>query len=147
MQSRISSDEKVGLRVKRPAKGTPGRPSPDLFLQLTFPMEPKPLKIAIDVDGVITEAPQFFAALSSAVRSAGHTVYVLSDYDEAFRDLREEELAEYGIEYDELILTRRKTEYFEDLEIDFAIDDEAEYYYQRHSAIPLDLISAANRKK
>ena len=110
-------------------------------------MEPEPLKIAIDVDGVITEAPRFFAALTRALRESGHTVYVLSDYDEAFRDLREEELAEHGIEYDELILTRRKTEHFEDLEMDFAIDDEAEYYFPRHSAIPMDLIPAINREK
>ena len=102
-----------------------------------------PLKIAIDVDGVITEAPRLFAALTSALREAGHTVYVLSDYDEVFRDLREEELAEHGIEYDELILTRRKTEYFEDLEMDFAIDDEADYYFPRHSATSIQIISGA----
>jgi nucleoside-diphosphate-sugar epimerase len=101
------------------------------------------LKIALDVDGVITEAPSFFAALTAALRQAGHEVYVLTDHDEMLREAREEELARWGVEYDRLVITRRKQAFFEDLEMDVALDDEAAAYFPAHRVASLGLVNRA----
>ncbi|MBK9120184.1 MAG: hypothetical protein IPM18_11370 [Phycisphaerales bacterium] len=58
------------------------------------------MRIAIDIDGTITRAPEFFGFLAAALRAAGHRVYIMSfrtDVDET-----RSELAEWGIPYDEL---------------------------------------------
>jgi uncharacterized HAD superfamily protein len=86
------------------------------------------LKIAFDVDGVITEMPELFAVLTMSLRKAGHSVIILTDFDEHFRSYREEELAKYGIEYDELIITGDKESYCQAQGIHFAFDDDPDYY-------------------
>jgi hypothetical protein len=102
------------------------------------------MKIALHVDGVIIEAPGFFSALSAALREAGHEVPVLSDHDELLREERERELAEMGIEYDSLMITRRKKEHFEDLGFDLAMAGEAEAYFTRQQVIPVGLVRPAD---
>ena len=87
------------------------------------------MKFAIDVDGVIGEQPEFFAVLTKALRAAGHFVYIVTDFDEHFRDQRVAELQEYGVEYDELVITAQKQEFCRSNGVDFAIDDDAREYF------------------
>lgn len=86
------------------------------------------MKFLFDVDGLITESPEFFSAITSALRSAGHTVVIITDFDEHFRGFRENELKEMGIVYDELVITPHKEKYFLENQADFALDDDREYY-------------------
>ncbi len=39
------------------------------------------MKAALDIDGTITERPEFFAVLSRALRAAGHRVLILTYRD------------------------------------------------------------------
>ena len=60
------------------------------------------MNVALDIDDTITRCPEFFAFLSKALKNAGHSVYVISfraDYDSTADDL-----ADYGVVYDELVL-------------------------------------------
>ncbi len=86
------------------------------------------LKLAFDVDGVITEMPEFYSAITHALKAQGHTVIVLTDFDEYFRDQRVRELASYNIAYDELVITAEKKQYCIDNNIDYALDDTPSYY-------------------
>jgi uncharacterized HAD superfamily protein len=62
------------------------------------------MKVALDIDGTISECPGFFAVLSSALRAAGHQVIVLTYRDPDRRTATEAGLREWGIEYDELVI-------------------------------------------
>ncbi|NTU49797.1 MAG: hypothetical protein HGA87_02710 [Desulfobulbaceae bacterium] len=86
------------------------------------------MRFAFDVDGVISEMPELFAALTSALKLAGHEILIVTDFDETFRRFREEELATLGIAYDELIITPHKEKVFLERGLDFAFDDDVEYY-------------------
>jgi len=97
------------------------------------------VRIAIDGDGVITEAPEFFAALTQALRNAGHNVHSVTDFDEHFRDQRERELREMGVEFNVLAITADKVGYCHEHGIDFAIDDDPEYFTEQGRQIPLSL--------
>ena len=98
------------------------------------------MKVAFDVDGVITEAPAFFAALARALRAVGHEVHIISDFDDAFREQRIQELEGYGIDYDHFVTISNKAEYCTINGIDFAIDDDAIEYFSGFHAVPIALI-------
>ena len=98
------------------------------------------MKIAIDVDDVITEAPAFFAAMTQAMKAAGHEIHIVTDFDEHFRQQREKELAGYGIEYDALVFTGDKAGYCADNDIDLAIDDDPSYFSGTCTSIPVNLL-------
>lgn len=60
------------------------------------------MKIALDMDATITEAPAFFSLLSRSFQASGHEVHIIT-----FRDDREstiQELKDLGIHYDSLHL-------------------------------------------
>ncbi len=86
------------------------------------------MKIAFDVDGVITEEPEFYSVLSKSLMATGHEIYIISDFDEHFRKQREKELARYGIEYSQFIITANKIDFCRENGIDYAIDDDISYY-------------------
>ena len=73
------------------------------------------MRIAFDIDDTITRHPEFFRFLSGALKAAGHQIFVIT-YREGLEDT-EAELADYGIEYDELILATeeqlRDVDFFE----------------------------------
>lgn len=98
------------------------------------------MKIALDVDGIITDAPEFFSVWTKALIAAGHEIYVISDFDEYYRDQRVKELEEYGIEYTAFIITKRKKEYCLENGIEYAIDDIPHKYYRGSSWTPLSII-------
>lgn len=86
------------------------------------------MKIAFDVDGVITEMPELFSVLSQSLMAAGHEVHIVTDYDEHFRAQREKELKNYGIVYTKLVITGKKQEYCQMHGISFLLDDDADYF-------------------
>jgi hypothetical protein len=87
------------------------------------------MKFAIDYDDVISLDPTFFLVLTQALKAQDHEMYIVSDFDEYFRNQREEELRHDQIVYDKLIITSKKTEFCKANGIDYAIDDLAEEYY------------------
>lgn len=88
----------------------------------------KKMKFAFDVDGVITETPELYSVITAALKASGHSVYILTDFDEHFRQQRIDDLASMGIVYDELVITSKKEEFMRDNKIDFGFDDDCEYY-------------------
>lgn len=60
------------------------------------------MRIAFDIDGTITCCPEFFSVVSKALIAAGHKVYVISYRED--REFAEQDLAEYGVVFDELVL-------------------------------------------
>jgi len=67
-------------------------------------VEGKGMKIALDIDGTISERPEFFALLSVAFRQAGHFILVLTYRDPNRVDATKAQLAGWGIEFDELVI-------------------------------------------
>jgi uncharacterized HAD superfamily protein len=98
------------------------------------------MRFAFDVDGVITEMPELFSALTVALKAAGHYVYILTDFDEHFREQRLKELAKYNIAFDEMIITSQKEQFVRDHAIDYAFDDDREYY---GNSLPLQFYAFA----
>ena len=64
------------------------------------------MNVAIDIDGTISENPQFFALLSRVLKTAGHKVHIISYRDPSPKSVAEtkQELADWKIAYDELHL-------------------------------------------
>lgn len=62
------------------------------------------MTIALDIDGTISERPDFFALLSVAFRRAGHRVLVLTYRDPSRAPATAAQLAAWGVEYDELVI-------------------------------------------
>jgi uncharacterized HAD superfamily protein len=62
------------------------------------------MKVALDIDGTISEHPEFFAVLSSALRAAGHQVLVLTYRDPNRVEAAKAQLAGWRVEFDELVI-------------------------------------------
>ena len=60
------------------------------------------MNVALDIDDTITRCPGFFALLSKALNDSGHKVYIITYRED--RELAEEELAELGITYHDIVL-------------------------------------------
>jgi hypothetical protein len=61
------------------------------------------MNVALDIDGTISEHPEFFAVISTALRTAGHRVIVLTFRDPADRDITLTHLADWGVQFDDLV--------------------------------------------
>lgn len=86
------------------------------------------MKIAIDVDDTISQAPEFFAEFCKAMRAAGHEIHIVTAMVEGYRPFRERELENWGIEYDHMEFTCFKDKYCHENGIDYAFDDDSGYY-------------------
>ncbi len=87
------------------------------------------MKVALDIDGTISEHPEFFAVLSTALRAAGHRVIVLTYSDPARREARMAQLAAWGVGFDELVIApslEAKGELCGTLGVDLFFDDQDE---------------------
>jgi hypothetical protein len=62
------------------------------------------MKVAIDIDGTISEHPEFFAVLSAALRAAGHQVLILTYRDPSRTAAIKTQLADWRIVFDELVI-------------------------------------------
>ena len=82
------------------------------------------LKLGLDLDGVITETPEFFSAWSHSW--PGEVVIITYRKD---RKKAEQDLADRNIRYDELVLVDRfeaKAEVIASLGVTFYVDDQPE---------------------
>lgn len=87
------------------------------------------MKVALDIDGTISEHPEFFAVLSAALRAAGHQVIVLSYRDPSRMEATRAHLAAWGIAFDELVIApslEAKGELCGSLGVDLFFDDQDE---------------------
>jgi uncharacterized HAD superfamily protein len=87
------------------------------------------MKVALDIDGTISEHPEFFAVLSAALRAAGHQVFVLTYRDSARLEATKAHLAAWRIEFDELVIApslEAKGELCGALGVDLFFDDQDE---------------------
>lgn|SRR5262245_32232619 len=87
------------------------------------------MKVALDIDGTISDHPEFFATLSTALRAAGHYVVVLTFRDPAVDAATREQLAAWGVVFDELVIARSleaKGELCEVHKVDIFFDDQDE---------------------
>jgi len=62
------------------------------------------MKVALDIDGTISERPAFFALLSAALRAAGHAVVVLTYRDPATAAATRAQLTAWGVVFDDLVI-------------------------------------------
>ncbi len=87
------------------------------------------MKVALDIDGTISEHPEFFAVLSSALRGAGHRVVVLTYRDPALIEASKAKLATWRVEFDELVIApslESKGQLCGTLGVDLFFDDQDE---------------------
>lgn len=87
------------------------------------------MRVGLDVDGLLDERPDFFAFLSAALRAGGHFVAVLTYRDPASRGRTEEQLAAWGVEYDELHFAQSladKGRLCQEVRLDVYFDDQDE---------------------
>ena len=71
------------------------------------------MNIALDIDGTITQAPEFFCSLSRSVRKDGGKILIITSRanDPLVAEKTREELQLYGVDYDELFIIPDKREY------------------------------------
>lgn len=92
-------------------------------------MNSKPMRVGLDLDGLLDERPDFFSFLTAALRLAGHFVAVLTYRDPESRQRTETQLTQWGIQYDELHFAHSlsdKGRLCRELAIDTYFDDQDE---------------------
>ncbi len=62
------------------------------------------MNVALDIDGTISEHPEFFALLSASLRAAGHRVIVLTYRDPSSEEPTRLQLGRLGVEFDQLVI-------------------------------------------
>jgi ribonucleotide monophosphatase NagD (HAD superfamily) len=86
------------------------------------------IKIAVDLDGTISEYPQFFTLLTKAMSQAGCKIYVVTDRPPETEEQVSEQLQSYGITYDIIKITSQKSRYILKEGITVLFDDVDEYF-------------------
>jgi hypothetical protein len=87
------------------------------------------MKVALDIDGTISEHPELFALLSASLRAAGHVVVILTYRDPERAELTRRQLAGWRIEFDQILFApslHGKGELCREHGIDVFIDDQDE---------------------
>lgn len=87
------------------------------------------MRVALDIDGTISERPEFFAVLSAALRAAGHRVIVLTYRDAGRSEATRMHLAAWGVGFDDLVIApslEAKGELCAALGVDVFFDDQDE---------------------
>ena len=86
------------------------------------------LNIAIDLDGTISEYPEFFRIFIDAVRAAGCRVHVVTDRPPGTEDEVAAELKAYGLNCDAIKITGDKAHYILSEHITVLFDDVDTYF-------------------
>ncbi len=86
------------------------------------------IKIAVDLDGTISEYPEFFKLFTKVMSQAGCKIYVVTDRPTGTEEQVAEQLQGYGITYDIIKITSRKSRYILDEGIEVLFDDVDEYF-------------------
>jgi hypothetical protein len=87
------------------------------------------MRVGLDIDGLLDERPEFFAFLSVALRASGHFVAILTYRDPDARERTEQQLAAWGVMFDELHFARSlpdKGRLCRELHLDIYFDDQDE---------------------
>ena len=87
------------------------------------------MKIAIDIDGTISAHPQFFSALTNGLKGKAQ-IFILTNRDpsEQSRKETEKELTEWGIWYEHLVISNRKSQVILENGIDIVFENEDEQF-------------------
>ena len=96
------------------------------------------MKIAIDIDGCISEYPNIFSILTKALKSSDNIEIVIISARENSQKAKQktiQELKELGIVYDYLILTDDKQQTIKENSIDIFIDNQIENFQQLNSDV------------
>ena len=86
------------------------------------------MKVAVDLDATITAYPLFFKVFTSAMMKSGCQVHIVTDRPPGTEDNVKELLAEYGIKYHKIMITRNKGQYIREQGIEVLFDDTDEYF-------------------
>ena len=86
------------------------------------------MKIAVDLDGTISEYPEFFKLFTKAMSQAGCRIYIITDRPPRTEENVAEQLQSYGITYDVVKITSQKSEYISKEAIAVLFDDVDQYF-------------------
>ena len=86
------------------------------------------MKIAVDLDGTISEYPEFFKLFTKAMSQAGCKIYIVTDRPPGTEEMVAEQLQSYGIKYDVIKITGRKDKFILKEGITVLFDDVDEYF-------------------
>jgi len=86
------------------------------------------MKIGVDLDGTISEYPEFFKLFTQAMSQAGCKIYVITDRPPGTEDIVTEQLQGYGITYDVMKITGEKSDYILKEGIGVLFDDVDQYF-------------------
>jgi len=101
------------------------------------------IKIAVDLDGTISEYPAIFRLFTKAMSQAGCKIYVVTDRPPGTKDEVAEQLKEYGITYDVIKITSQKSRYILKEGINVLFDDTDQYFLD----LPADVAVFKIRQK
>jgi ribonucleotide monophosphatase NagD (HAD superfamily) len=90
-------------------------------------MESK-MKIAVDLDGTISEYPEFFKLFTKAMSQTGCRIYILTDRPPGTEEMVAEQLQSYGITCDTIKITSEKSRYISQEKITVLFDDMDQYF-------------------
>jgi len=87
------------------------------------------MRIALDIDGVISAYPQFFAALTNGLKGKAE-IFILSNRDpsEQARRETEKELEKWGIWFEHLIISGQKSKVILENGIQVVFENEDEQF-------------------
>ena len=85
-------------------------------------------KIGVDLDGTISEYPEFFRLFTRAMAEAGCKIYVITHRMPGTEAEVAEELKSYGITYHVIKITPEKAKYIQKEGISVLFDDREEFF-------------------
>lgn len=88
------------------------------------------LKIGVDLDGTISEYPEFFRLFTKAMAQAGCRIYIITDRMPGTEAAVADELESYDITYDVLKITGDKAGYILDEGVTVLFDDVDDYFLE-----------------
>jgi chromosomal replication initiation ATPase DnaA len=86
------------------------------------------IKIAVDLDGTISEYPEFFKLFTKAMSQAGCQIYILTDRPPGTENEVADQLRGYGITYQTIKITGHKSHYILKQGISVLFDDVDHYF-------------------
>lgn len=86
------------------------------------------MKIAVDLDGTISEYPEYFRLFTEAMSRAGCRIYIVTDREAGTEAQVAEQLEGYGIRYDVIKITGYKSRYIIQEGIEVLYDDTDIYF-------------------
>jgi len=87
-------------------------------------------KIGIDLDGTISEYPEFFKLFTKAIAEAGCKIYIVTDREPGTEVQVKAELKNYGITYHTIEITGDKVSYILGQGIGVLFDDVDHYFVE-----------------